>query len=399
MSGEYKYDVAISFAKGQRDYARAVQQALFVRGIHCFFDEVQQVQLWGQDLAERFDEVFRKDAQFCVACVSEEWVNRVWPAHERRSALARAVQEPGYLLPVRFDDSEVPGLNSSIAYLDGTEIEPEEMATLIARKLAGRHRSAYLPPFPNRLFAALEIAPEDEEAEELALRRAVAFLDDLKELTFDEQQLVISVIRFGCPCSLPENAHISVDRLKRLSGWELDQIRETSKSLRKVANFSVGLLSTEDEDQPVLAIGWEPMGVTEPHGKATDVADAMIAEAHFGTCEHCYQAALDRLDFSRTSSMLDWSSDESEQFDASDAPSSLRDLVNVLLGENWTMEVTPYQLRFLRPGSNRFDAVPLPDRYDQECLGLAREILEELVDEQAKIKAMHPEGQAPTARN
>lgn len=254
----------------------------------------------GQDLAERFDEVFRKDAQFCVACVSQEWVERVWPAHERRSALARAVQEPGYLLPIRFDKAEVPGLSPSIAYLDGTEIEPDAMASLIAQKLAGRHRHAYLPPIPNRVLAALEIPPEDEERESKTLSRATAFLSDLEELTPDERLLVITVLRYGCPCSLPEDIHIPIDRLRRVGGWEMANVQDLLRSLRKVSGFSVSLRAVDKVDDFLLEIGWEPMAVGAPQGRAVDVAHAMVREARFGRCDDCYEAALNRLDFAGT---------------------------------------------------------------------------------------------------
>jgi hypothetical protein len=389
---EPRYDVCISFARDRRDYARAVQEALFLRGINCFFDEVQRVQLWGQDLTERFDEVFRKDAQFCVACVSQEWVDRVWPAHERRSALARAVQEPGYFLPVRFDDAEVPGLRPSIGYLDGTQIAPEKMASLIAQKLASRHRNAYLPPVPNRLFAALEIAPNDDEEESKALGRAGGFLADLEELSDEEREMVITVARYGCPCRLPAGIHMPLDRFERITNWDVVRTQRVMRSLRKVAGFSVSLTqkepSNEDADEFMLEFGWEPMAVGAPHGEATDVANAMIREAGFGTCSDCYASALERLDFSRTSSMLDWSSDESVHFDAGDCPPALRDLVEVLLEDGWTMESTNDQIRFLEPTeSGRFHTVPLLDRYDEEWLSLAREILEKIVDENSAMPA------------
>ncbi|MBS1890646.1 MAG: toll/interleukin-1 receptor domain-containing protein [Actinobacteria bacterium] len=376
---EFKFDVAISFARGQRDFARALHADLVIRGVKCFFDEVQQVHLWGQDLAEKFDEVFRKDAQFCVACVSQEWVERIWPSHERRSALARMIQEPGYLLPVRFDDAEVPGLSPSIAYLDGTEIEPSEVASLLGKKLAGRKRTNYLPPLPNRVLAALEIRPEDEEEELKARERAASFLSDLEVLTADERRLVITLLRYGCPCYLPESIHILADRLRRVTGWDFDQIRAVARSLRRVPGFSVDLLPADDGDDMTLEISWEPMGVADPRGKATGVAEAMVTEAGFGACDNCYDSALERLDFSRTSSMLDWSSDESAAFDASDVPPALRKGVQKLLDRGWTMEVAALHLRFSAPGASLFETVPLRDRHDGNSLTCASEALAQLL--------------------
>jgi len=56
--------------------------------------------------------------------------------HEGRSALARALVEHGtYFLPVRLDDSELPGLRSTIGYVDARSTNPEELADMILEKL------------------------------------------------------------------------------------------------------------------------------------------------------------------------------------------------------------------------------------------------------------------------
>ena len=41
-----------------------------------------------------------------------------------------------YILPVRFDDSVVPGLVPTINYLRGTEKSPHDVAELFVKKLA-----------------------------------------------------------------------------------------------------------------------------------------------------------------------------------------------------------------------------------------------------------------------
>jgi hypothetical protein len=46
---EWEWDVALSFAGAQRDYARRVAMA---RGVRCFYDADEQVRLWGAHLAE-----------------------------------------------------------------------------------------------------------------------------------------------------------------------------------------------------------------------------------------------------------------------------------------------------------------------------------------------------------
>jgi hypothetical protein len=49
---EWEWDVALSFAGAQRDYARRVAMALKARGVRCFYDADEQVRLWGAHLAE-----------------------------------------------------------------------------------------------------------------------------------------------------------------------------------------------------------------------------------------------------------------------------------------------------------------------------------------------------------
>lgn len=40
-----------------------------------------------------------------------------------------------YILPVRFDTTEVPGLRKTIGYIDGNKKTPEELGRLIQKKL------------------------------------------------------------------------------------------------------------------------------------------------------------------------------------------------------------------------------------------------------------------------
>ena len=67
---------------------------------------------------------------------SQAYVDKPWTNHERRSALSRAVHEKReYVLPVRFDDTLVPGLPDDVIFLRASEYTPAQLATLIAEKL------------------------------------------------------------------------------------------------------------------------------------------------------------------------------------------------------------------------------------------------------------------------
>lgn len=130
------YDVALSFAGDQRNYVSKVAEQLQDAGLSVFFDSFERVRLWGKSLYEHLDEVYRIRSRYCVMFISEAYGNKVWTTHERRSAQARALKEQReYILPVRFDDTEIPGLLDTIAYVDARKTAPEEVADLVREKV------------------------------------------------------------------------------------------------------------------------------------------------------------------------------------------------------------------------------------------------------------------------
>ena len=131
-----KYEVALSFAGEQRLYVEVVARTLQSRGVSVFYDEFETVRLWGKHLAEELQSVYEGRASLAVMFISADYVEKMWPRHERRAILSRAVEERGeYVLPVRFDDSEVPGFSRSLDYLRAECHSPAELAAMIADKL------------------------------------------------------------------------------------------------------------------------------------------------------------------------------------------------------------------------------------------------------------------------
>jgi hypothetical protein len=132
----FQYDVCLSFAGEQRAYVDEVAGLLVDQGVAVFYDSYEEANLWGRDLYEHLDWVYRKAARFCVLFVSEAYASKVWTTHERRSAQARALYEDGeYVLPARFDDTEIPGLLPTVGSIDLRRTSPAELALLIGQKL------------------------------------------------------------------------------------------------------------------------------------------------------------------------------------------------------------------------------------------------------------------------
>ena len=83
--------------------------------------------------------MFMIEASLVVMFISKEYVEKVWTRQERRAALTRARKEADvYVLPVRFDDSLVPGLNPDAGYQPEDRTSPSQLADDIVDVLRQR---------------------------------------------------------------------------------------------------------------------------------------------------------------------------------------------------------------------------------------------------------------------
>lgn len=130
------YEVALSFAGEDRRYVEEVAAILSRHGVSIFYDNYEETTLWGKNLAEHLQKVYGGSARYCVMFISEHYAAKVWPTHERRSAFEKAIEsKEEYILPARFDDAEIPGLNKHTHYLDLRKKSPEALARSILKKL------------------------------------------------------------------------------------------------------------------------------------------------------------------------------------------------------------------------------------------------------------------------
>ena len=136
---EFEYDVCVSFAGESRAVVREVVSSLKRRRVTCFYDYDEQADLLGKDLFTYLDEVYRKKARYCVMFISKHYPLKQWTNHERRSIQARMfASKDEYLIPVRLDDAEVPGVLSTLGYIDGRHHHPSAIAALIQQKVRGK---------------------------------------------------------------------------------------------------------------------------------------------------------------------------------------------------------------------------------------------------------------------
>lgn len=92
--------------------------------------------IWGTNLYDKLDEVYRTKALYCVLFISYHYAAKVWTNHERKSAQARALAENReYVLPVRLDDTEIPGILPTTGCIDLRKTSIEELAEISIKKV------------------------------------------------------------------------------------------------------------------------------------------------------------------------------------------------------------------------------------------------------------------------
>ena len=106
------------------------------RPIGVSYDSHELAYLWGKDLYQHFQSVYSDKAQYCVVFLSQAYAQKLWTRQEFKQAQARAFRENmEYILPVRVDDTEIPGIYETIGYIDLSSTPVEEIADLLVEKL------------------------------------------------------------------------------------------------------------------------------------------------------------------------------------------------------------------------------------------------------------------------
>jgi hypothetical protein len=134
----FNYDVAISFASEDRDFAKFIADRVSPR-FRVFFDEYERVDLWGSDLSESLPSKYVA-SRYCVILQSREYLEKAWTILERQAIIFEFLKRRGtdYVLPIRVRGcaEPIPGLSGLIGYVTAHSIDDWESITdLILLKL------------------------------------------------------------------------------------------------------------------------------------------------------------------------------------------------------------------------------------------------------------------------
>lgn len=136
MDSQFNYDIAVSFAGEDREFVESIVATLKARNIRVFYDKDEQASLWGRNLYDHLSELYEHQAQYCLMVISQHYPHKAWTNLERQSAQARSfASKTEYILPLRLDDTEVPGILGTLGYIDARHVSSEKIADLVVQKL------------------------------------------------------------------------------------------------------------------------------------------------------------------------------------------------------------------------------------------------------------------------
>ena len=142
MERVVEYDIALSFAGEDRQYVDDVANILKSHGVSVFYDKFEEANLWGKNLYDYLNDIYQNKARYTIMFISEHYNKKLWPNHERQAMQSRAFQEnQEYILPARFDETEIPGLFPTVYYISLRDKPPSDFAKIIFKKLVESGRT------------------------------------------------------------------------------------------------------------------------------------------------------------------------------------------------------------------------------------------------------------------
>jgi serine protease AprX len=146
--GDKRFAVALSFPGEHRDYVKLVLWELrrtVPRG-KIFYDRYLESELAGPNLSARLQRLYHDDSELIVVFISAKYESKEWCGLEWR-AIQDIIKKrrDEEVMPMRFDDTDVPGLFSIDGYIDLRDRDPENVAYLIHERLQANLRKRDVP--------------------------------------------------------------------------------------------------------------------------------------------------------------------------------------------------------------------------------------------------------------
>ncbi len=299
-----EYDVVLSFAGEDRKYVEKTASYLRKNGAKVFYDSYEDVNLWGKDLYQHLDDVYQNKAKYAIIFISEHYEKKLWTNHELKSAQARAFSEnEEYILPVRFDSTEIPGIRKTIGYVSAKENTPLQLGKKIIKKLGYLEPENFLPeklPFINRIFQTIY-----EDFTEQEIHEHVYFIfDRLKKMNQNERKFLVQLILNTCTGNLFEDFHERTSLLTRVTGFSRTEIIEIVTNLSNIGfEYSITkklhgcFIDGVEVEEEFVYLRFTAFARSILFENLTFMLFCMYQASLLNRCDICQISTLERLDF------------------------------------------------------------------------------------------------------
>lgn len=137
----FEYDIAVSYARENREIVEQIAKKLRENDIRVFYDVFEKSNLWGKKLSTHFKKTYGEKSCFVLVFVSKEYSLKDWTNFEFDIARDEAnVRKTEFILPVRLDNTPLLGLHKDIAYLDLNTEGIEGIVSSVIDKLNNLNR-------------------------------------------------------------------------------------------------------------------------------------------------------------------------------------------------------------------------------------------------------------------
>ena len=253
---------------------------------------------------QHLDNVYQRKAKYAVIFISESYSKKLWTNHELKSAQARAFSEnEEYILPVRFDETEIPGIRNTIGYLSLKDLKPIQLGKKIIEKLGEIEPENFLPKKQNYLVAALTNIYEDFSEEE-ARASAHTVFEILKKTTEKERVFLAEMLINSCKHNIENDLHEDIKLIQRATKFNRDEILEILEDLESLG-FQYKITESDSEceilgnkkNNEMLSISLMSKFPELKLENLTIVFTIMYFAVLKARCIECSKKAFNRLDF------------------------------------------------------------------------------------------------------
>src|SRR4029078_498865 len=128
-----RFTVAFSFAGEQNDFVERVWKALRLYGRlprrRIFYHQVFEGELSRPNLYVYLQDIYANQTELLVVFLSAEYASKEWTGLEWRVVRELIKQKKSNaVMPIRFDETHIPGLFSIDGYVSAAGREPEDIA-------------------------------------------------------------------------------------------------------------------------------------------------------------------------------------------------------------------------------------------------------------------------------